>query len=131
MKILIIDDTGAVRDFLRDILEGKFGHEIYEAHNAYAALRNRDVLEGCDLIITDMQMPGGSGLEFLQAYKRSVRNNVPVLVHSSDNVFRAEGGWVLNLSSDIPKSFPFAEFHPKQRDANIDYILDFITRKGK
>ena len=129
MKILVIDDHSIVRDYLRDILEDK-GHEIYEAENAYAAIRNSDVIERCDLIITDMHMPNGSGLEFLQAYRRLTRNPVPVLVHSSEETFRAEGGHVLNLSNDIPRIFPFAEFRKKPSSADSKYILDFIERKS-
>ncbi len=130
MKILIIDDSHIQRHFLREILEEQ-GHEIFEAHGAYTALGDCDSLALCNLIITDMRMPDGSGLEFLQGYSRTSEEPVPVLVHSSAYVFKAGDGTNLNLPQDIPKFFSFAEFHRKSTNGEVDYILDFIERNKR
>ncbi len=128
MKILVIDDESQLRNRFRQILENA-GHEVHEASNAYAALNDTAILDVCDLVITDMRMPGGSGLEFLQGYYRHADDPVPVLVHSSSDRFKDRGTPMLYLPKDIPEFFPFAEFHSKL--SSIDYLLDFVTRHCK
>lgn len=128
MKILIIDDESQLRNQFRQVLEDK-GHEVHEASSAYEALNNTAMLDACDLVITDMRMPGGSGLEFLQGYRRYADDPVPVLVHSSSDSFRDRGTPMLYLPNDIPEFFPFAEFHSKS--ISTDYLLDFVTRHSK
>lgn len=128
MKILVIDDESQLRNRFRQVLEAK-GHEVHEASNAYEALNNTAMLDACDLVITDMRMPGGSGLEFLQGYYRHADDPVPVLVHSSSDNFKDRGTPMLYLPKDIPEFFTFAEFHSKS--GSTDYLLDFVTRHCK
>ena len=62
-KILIVDDELSVLALLRTILKnGKY--DVLEARAADAAL---DILEheSVDLVISDIRMPGMSGIEFL------------------------------------------------------------------
>ncbi len=83
-KVLLVDDEAAILFTLRDVLEGR-GHEVTSARSAKEAL---DKLEGIEVVLTDLQMPGMSGLELLEAI-RKVDASLPVLLltaHGSERV---------------------------------------------
>jgi DNA-binding NtrC family response regulator len=64
-RILILDDEPGVVDWLRDELQER-GHPVAGCHAPAEALdRLRD--EAFDLVISDVEMPGMRGLEFLAA----------------------------------------------------------------
>ena len=81
MRVLIADDHAVVRRGLREILEEEFpGAEFGEAADTREALeqiRKHD----WDVIILDITMPGGSGLDVLRDSK-GIRPNLAVLVLS-------------------------------------------------
>ncbi len=79
MKILLVDDHPIVRDGLRRIiLDELAGCEVGEASSAKEAVE--EVRKASwDLVILDISMPGGGGLEALKEM-RAVRADVPVLV---------------------------------------------------
>ena len=63
LRLLVVDDEEAARYGIRRALEA-FGHEISEAECAEAAralMRDRRF----DLLLLDVNLPGISGLEFL------------------------------------------------------------------
>jgi two-component system response regulator PilR (NtrC family) len=64
-RILVVDDERSMQEFLEIFLRGE-GYEVTTAGDAAAA---RALLENdeFDVVITDIQMPGGSGLELLHA----------------------------------------------------------------
>ena len=64
-SILIVDDEKGQREILQTILK-KEGYRIVEAPSAKEALA-RLAEEEFDLILTDLKMPGMSGLELLEA----------------------------------------------------------------
>ncbi len=73
--ILLVDDDDAVRLTLGRIM-GRQGHTLLHACSpaeAVEILRDRRP----DLIVTDMEMPGGSGFEVLEA---GLRGNIPVVI---------------------------------------------------
>jgi len=72
-RILIADDDAVIREGLRRVLMGR-GYEVETVSNGLAAL-NRLEEERFKLLITDLKMPGMSGLEVLQ----SIRNCQPEL----------------------------------------------------
>jgi CheY-like chemotaxis protein len=68
-RILIIDDEAAVRDSLRGYLE-RVGYEVLEAPNGRVGLRLHKE-KPVDLIITDIFMPDGDGIEVIRAVRRT------------------------------------------------------------
>jgi CheY-like chemotaxis protein len=65
-SILVVDDEDAIRNLICRFLEGE-GHEILLSSNASDALRFAFTsLQRFDLILTDIRMPGTSGIEFAQ-----------------------------------------------------------------
>jgi DNA-binding NtrC family response regulator len=67
-KILIVDDEEKIRKFLALALK-KEDYEVRTVGTAEAALASIQK-EKCDLIITDLRMPGKSGLELLREVKK-------------------------------------------------------------
>jgi FixJ family two-component response regulator len=81
--VLIIDDDLAVRESLAAVMEA-FGFRVNTAVNGVEGLEAVDA-ETPSAIITDLQMPGMSGLELLSALRRT-RTGIPVIVISGGDV---------------------------------------------
>ncbi len=69
-KILVVDDDEIARDVVSLSLQRE-GYSIISAYNGLAAIQILDI-EDIDLVITDLRMPGASGMDVL---KHSVKNN--------------------------------------------------------
>ena len=81
MRILIADDHAIVRRGLKEILLEEYPlAEIGEAADAEEVIK-KAVLEKWDIIISDLNMPGRSGLDALKQIKQSVPK-IPVLIMS-------------------------------------------------
>jgi DNA-binding NtrC family response regulator len=76
-RILIVDDEAVIRDGLKRVLEGEsFQVETCSSgFNAIEVMQQRDF----DLIITDLKMPGMSGLEVLKSV-RALQPYIPVII---------------------------------------------------
>lgn len=105
MQILIADDHRVVRSGLRLLLEAQPDMEVVgEASSGPEALAMVRQIRP-DLIILDLSMPGGTGLEYLQAI--AVETRVVVLTMHDDvayvqQVMQAGGsGYVLKEASDV------------------------------
>jgi DNA-binding NtrC family response regulator len=64
-RILIVDDDKGQRDIVSKILQTE-GHVLFEAENAAEALLKAEELQP-DVILTDLKMPGKSGLAVVEA----------------------------------------------------------------
>jgi DNA-binding NtrC family response regulator len=76
-RILVADDDAVIREGLRRILTAE-GYEVEVVSNGRAAL-DRLEQKRFKLLITDLKMPGMSGLEVLQAI-RSFQPELPVIL---------------------------------------------------
>ncbi len=77
-QILIVDDERSMREFL-EIFFRREGFEVVTADNAPSAvlcLENDDI----DVVITDMQMPEGSGLDVLHAARDLSPETIVVVI---------------------------------------------------
>ena len=72
-KILIVEDDVTFLGLLSHVLRNQF--EIYEACGVNEALKLLENIS-VDLICSDYNMPGGTGLELLEQLHRSGRNSV-------------------------------------------------------
>lgn len=76
-SVLVVDDERSMRDFLKILLE-KEGHRVTTADNGEKALA---ILDGqaIDVVISDIRMPGISGIELLESIK-AVLPELPVIM---------------------------------------------------
>lgn len=83
-QVLLAEDSRAMRQYVRAILESGGDHEVQEVDNGFDALR---VLprQRFDLIVTDINMPDVSGIELVR-FVRSGGPHVetPIVVISTD-----------------------------------------------
>ena len=78
INILVVDDQAVVRRELRKSLTA-YGFRVSEARDGQEALQYLEC-GGVDLVITDFQMPGLDGLEFLQKIRSKYSHtDLPVL----------------------------------------------------
>jgi len=77
MRILVVDDETVIRDALKRILDDQrfLVETCSSGYGAIELLHKQDF----DLIVTDLKMPGMSGIEVLKAVK-ALQANVPVII---------------------------------------------------
>lgn len=78
--ILLVDDDPDVRSLTRTFLEHE-GYSVFSSGDAERAVQIFRSLPQIDLLVTDLYMPGRSGLELARELK-AIRNEVPVLLIS-------------------------------------------------
>jgi CheY-like chemotaxis protein len=115
--ILICDDEPALRELMRVALEG---HRFAEAEDAAEGLRLTRELRP-DVLLLDVMLPGGSGLELLETIRAdpelsSTRIVVVSAWASAQDRKRAE-----EAGADDFLSKPFA---PEQLVAVVDRLLE-------
>lgn len=87
--ILVAEDDAAVRRFLVTVLERE-GYQVLVAVDGSEALAIlADEAIAIDAILSDVDMPGASGLEVL-AFARARRPGVGVVLASGTNLWTAE-----------------------------------------
>jgi DNA-binding NtrC family response regulator len=105
--ILIVEDEAK----MRRLLELQLGEEGFIVHSAADAEVGLQLLvrEKPDLVVTDLRLPGMSGLEFLQAVKR-VNAALPVVVMTAyGTVESAVEAMKIGASDFVTKPFSLAE----------------------
>jgi putative two-component system response regulator len=81
--VLVVDDDGAIRQMIARILE-RAGHTCYEASDPSAALALSD-LHHFDLVMCDVNMPGGSGLDLVRALRERHPDIAVLMVSGNDD----------------------------------------------
>ena len=71
MQVLVVDDSAAVRSRLAEMLLGIKGVERVGTADSPAAAFGAIREEPPHVVVLDIQMPGGSGLEVLRAVRRA------------------------------------------------------------
>lgn len=82
MRILIVEDEDKLRRVIELQLSGD-EHEVVTASNGEEALRK---IEGVDLVITDLKMPGMDGLSLLERITHDSPNTPVVVMTAFGNV---------------------------------------------
>ena len=115
-RILIIDDDVAVRTTVRHLLE-RAGYQIIEAGDGREGSR---MLDGVDLVITDLLMPEVDGVDLLGMIRRDGRT-VPVIAMSGggkvDSKSYLDVAKALGAFATIAKPFDLEHFLSTVRDA--------------
>lgn len=98
-RILVVDDNEMLRHLACDILRTE-GYHAVPAANAAAALRALEE-EEFDLLVTDYQMPGMSGVELARAV-RNRNPHFPVIVMTAFEPVECE-----HVTLWLPKQYLF------------------------
>jgi DNA-binding response OmpR family regulator len=113
MKVLLADDDRVLTHLLSSRLRAK-GAETIVAHDAMQAFMSA-MRSPPDVIVLDIQMPGGTGIEALKKLKQSAKTSlIPVIVLS---------GSVEAETSELVKALGAAEFLLKPLDPDTLYPM--------
>jgi CheY-like chemotaxis protein len=111
--ILVVDDDDAVRGALDAALSGE-GYEVLTARDGSAALEVA-ATHPLALILLDIRMPGMSGPEFAQAYRRVPGPRAPTVVLSAAG---DAGAWARIIGAQAHLGKPF----------DLDELLRLVER---
>lgn len=84
LSVLVVEDSSAMRAFVRAALEEDGSAEVEEAESGFVALR---ILprKSFDLVIVDINMPDINGLELVSFMRKSERHrDTPLLIISTE-----------------------------------------------
>jgi len=119
-KILVADDERFIRKGILSILERNIDEplECIEAKNGIEALAKTDQ-ETPDLIITDINMPGCDGLEFVRKLNEKQVNTTVIILSGYENFEYAKKAITLGIKEYVMKPIKKTEF--------IDLIKRYMT----
>lgn len=107
---LIVDDSSAVRAFVRAALEDADFARVEEAETGFEALRTL-AANVFDVVIVDVNMPDINGLELLSFMKKSPRQQGArkILISTQAGGSDADRGARLGADAFLKKPFEVAE----------------------
>ncbi len=116
--VLLVEDAPMIRRLAREIIQ-RAGYTVIEAADAEQAMRLAGQHERIELLLTDLIMPGPSGVELAEQLRR-LRPDIRVLYMSgyTDNVI-VRNGMLGESASFLQKPFTPAELLRKLR-----HVLD-------
>lgn len=83
IKVLVVDDSRAFRAYLQDLLKS-YHYRVFPASTGERALELLAAHPDIGLVITDVNMPGMSGLELIEAIRRQRRREDLPIIGMSD-----------------------------------------------
>ena len=88
MRIIVAEDNDILRKSLSFFLESK-GFSVDQFSDGQEAL---DAIEkeNYDLILTDINMPGVSGMQITQHVRENLKSDIPVIILTSSGVEQTE-----------------------------------------
>jgi two-component system response regulator NreC len=107
IRVVLADDHGVVRSGLRLLLEAEQGFEVVAEASDVAAARRRVFGYQPDVLVLDLNMPGGSSLEAIPIIReQSPKTQIVVLTMQQEPAFAREAlgagalGYVLKEAAD-------------------------------
>lgn len=120
-KILVVDDELSMREFLSILLERE-GYRPDLADSAESALKLLET-EGYELVISDVNMPGLSGLQLLEQTKKITPDTAVLLITAYSTAEQAVEAMKLGAYDYIAKPFKVEEIKILVRNALEKRIL--------
>ncbi|MBI4484917.1 MAG: response regulator transcription factor [Acidobacteria bacterium] len=105
VSVLVVDDSDAVRSRLTDLLSAIDDVARVDEAAGFAAAQRRLAAHTPDMVVLDVRMPDGSGIELLRAIKAGVLPPVVVML----------------------TNFPLAPYRAACLEAGADAFLDKST----
>lgn len=117
-KVLVVDDSPTMRRIVANTLKRIGYSELEEAENGAEALELLDD-NTFELIVTDWNMPGMSGLEFIKSVRSDGKNDLPILMVTT----RSEAEDVKEALQAGASSYIVKPFTPEVLKEKIDSIV--------
>ena len=121
--ILIVDDDDGIRELVKKYLNDN-SYLVTTANSAEDAKNKVDIIK-FDLIVLDIMMPGQTGLEFTNEYKKKIDTPIILLTAKGEASDRIEG---LEIGADDYLGKPF---EPKELILRIRNILEKTKNKNQ
>jgi two-component system chemotaxis response regulator CheY len=121
-RILIVEDSAAMRAYVRAALESDGSWEVVEAGSGLEALRllPRGPYR---LVITDINMPDLSGLELISFIRKSQHRSTPIVIISTEGrETDRERAMALGANAYLTKPF--------RPDNLIDAVRPFLDERS-
>jgi DNA-binding NtrC family response regulator len=116
-KILIVDDDDAIRDTLYDLLSDQYVCQTAEtAESALARL----AADSYDLVLTDISMPGLSGLELLGHIRQRFAHTPVIIISGISDQEHAQGLIKLGAFAFLLKPFRLEDV-----ERSVERALEF------
>lgn len=108
-RILVGDDNEQMRRLIVELLEAE-GHEVRQANDTGQVLEQVSHARP-DLLVLDVQMPGGGGIEALRVIRSDPANGgMPVLLLSGSVDLEIDWASKVGANAQLPKPFRIDEF---------------------
>ncbi|MFO7653912.1 MAG: sigma-54 dependent transcriptional regulator [Candidatus Krumholzibacteriia bacterium] len=114
-KILVVDDEATIRMSLVEAL-GAEGYEVVAAESGEEALA-RAHGEAFDLLVTDLRLPGVSGLDILKALRNQGKTTPVIMMTAYGDVDTAVAAMRFGAYDFIPKPFKLGTMKKQVRAA--------------
>jgi CheY-like chemotaxis protein len=102
-RVLLVEDEFLLSDMVAEVLQDH-GFEVHTAANAADALRYLILGAPCDILFTDINLPGGVDGAKLAKLARQLRPDLPV-VYASGSISRIEQLASVPGSTFVPKPY--------------------------
>ncbi|WP_164122362.1 response regulator transcription factor [Sphingobacterium sp. xlx-130] len=123
MKVLIIEDEIELQRSIQDFLERE--HFLVESANTYEAGLDKVLNHSYDIVLLDIMLPGGNGLDLLKILKRENNSHSVLILSAKDSVDDKVLGLEIGADDYLAKPFHFAELL-----ARIKSIVRRNSQKG-
>ncbi len=121
-NILVVDDDDAIRDTLYDLLSGEYSCQTAEtAEKALARL----AAESYDVVLTDISMPGLSGLELLGHILQRFAETPVIIISGIGDREHAQGLIKLGAFDFLLKPFKLEDV-----EKSVQRAVEFRRRAG-
>lgn len=120
MKVLIVDDSQAIRKYTKSALKDFLNTSTKEADSGFEAFRLL-ARESFDVVITDINMPDINGLEIIQFIKKSKRHEETRILAITTQGTKKMQKKIEELGVD---AFLFKPFEPETLAAAISSLLN-------
>jgi len=116
-SILVVEDHGALRDALGIALGAK-GYKVVTAKTGEAGIQVLEA-QSFDVVVTDLKLPGKSGLDILEASRRTQPRSPAILMTAHGNMEAVVSALRLGVHDFIEKPFDIDEM-----EARIERALE-------
>ena len=122
-KILVVEDDQELGELVRNML-ARFGYTVTVAENAAAAIRLLDANSDFQLLLTDIVMPGMSGLELVRQIENRGLGIKKMYMTGYPEDFIAERG-----KQGMPEGIHTIEkpFTPENLASTVRQVLDAVS----